>query len=74
MVIDGSKFFTKILSVVDWSSLFLNFSQDLPGTVFEVSATALCIDKFYCKKAYNINANKFNLVRVRISIESIEIP
>ena len=42
MVIDGSKFFTKILSVVDWSSLFLNFSQDLPGTVFEVSATALC--------------------------------
>ena len=45
MVIDGSKFFTKILSVVDWSSLFLNFSQDLPGTVFEVSATALCVDK-----------------------------
>ena len=43
MVIDGSKFFTKILSVVDWSSLFLNFSQDLPGTVFEVSATALCL-------------------------------
>ena len=43
MVIDGSKFFTKILSVVDWSSLFLNFSQDLPGTVFEVSATALCV-------------------------------
>ena len=42
MVIDGSKFFTKILSVVNWSSLFLNFSQDLPGTVFEVSATALC--------------------------------
>ena len=41
MVIDGSNFFTKILSVVDWSSLFLNFSQDLPGTVFEVSATAL---------------------------------
>ena len=42
MVIDGSKFFTKILSVVDWSSLFLNFSQDLPGTVFEVPSTALC--------------------------------
>ena len=46
MVIDGSKFFTKILSVVDWSSLFLNFSQDLPGTVFEVSATALCNPSF----------------------------
>ena len=43
MVIDGSKFFTKILSVVDWSSLLLNFSQDLPGTVFEVSATAMCV-------------------------------
>ena len=41
MVIDGSNFSTKILSVVDWSSLFLNLSQDLPGTVLEVSATAL---------------------------------
>ena len=42
-VIGSSNFSTKILSVVDWSSLFLNFSQDLPGTVFEVSATALCV-------------------------------
>ena len=79
MVIDGSKFFTKILSVVDWSSLLLNFSQDLPGTVFEVSATALCITYLYLKASISYNkhlppASPAQVDFQRRQVESITFP
>ena len=46
LVIFGSNFSINVVRKVDWSSQLGNFSKNCPGSIFDVSENAACVDIF----------------------------